>query len=687
MVQAHQLAAIMFTDIVGYTALMGEDEQQAFALLQKNRQIQKPLIESYNGQWIKEMGDGVLASFPSASDAVSCAHAIRQACLGEPRLRLRIGIHLGDVVFEDHDVFGEGVNIAARLQALAPIGGIWISESVQQNIANKKDIRTRFVKTETLKHVKEPVRIYEVETNEAPAGAPAVTTSKPTSKARGKLRAALLSLGLLLLLLGGYLLYMRMQKKAPAAGQEHSIAVLYFDNMSGDPEQEYFSDGITEEIITRLARIEGLKVISRTSVQAYKNKTLGLKQIARELKVSSVLEGSVRRSANSVRVTAQLIDAQTDRHIWAESYDRELHDIFAIQSEIASSIAKKFAVAVSKDARDHISRQPTANLEAYDNYQKGRYFLYKKYLNTAKDDDWQKSKKFFEAAIRLDPGYAEAYAGLAEVYDALNNFYGGPLPDSLIRLKVELARKAVQLDPQSSFAHAAMVWAVINRPSPDTDSAYNHAKKAFLINPSDPINLYNLSFVLSIGFGLHNEAVALTRKAIQTDPMDPLLHAMLGQYYMFLGNYPEARKAFRSSLDLSSEQFFMEPASLFWLAYMGDYTEVEKRLPQRGASYNFVRSFVAALRNEPGKIKPALRDNLVILLAANRHRAVPGLLDRLEAEMNKEFKGGIVSFDFLSSSYFFDVYRTEPRFQRILARAQKDHERYQRKYGNIRVPE
>lgn len=683
MTQAHQLAAIMFTDIVGYTALMGEDEQGAFTLLEKSRQIQKPLIESFNGLWLKELGDGVLASFPSASDAVYCARAIQQACRDEPRLRLRIGIHLGDVVFEGHDVFGDGVNIAARLQALAPIGGIWISEPVQQNIANKKDIPTGFVKTETLKHVKEPVRIYQVVMGDRRGKAPARAGRRTVGKGG---RVLLIACGVLVLLLGGYFLYNRLDKKAAAAGQEHSIAVLYFDNMSGDPEQEYFSDGITEEIITHLARIQGLKVISRTSVLPYKNKPQNLRQIAGELKVSSVLEGSVRRSANAVRVSVQLIDAQTDKHLWTETFDRELHDIFAIQSEIANRIAQKFALSVSEEARARISRHPTASIEAYDLFQKGLYLLYKKYLNTAKEEDWQKAKGFFEQAIRLDPNYAEAYAGLAEAYDALFNNPPPPaFPDSLLRLKVQLARKAIQLDPQSSFANVAMVWAMF-RPLQDIDSAYYYAKRAFEIDPSDPNNIYCLGFIL-MGQGLHGEALPLTLKAIQTDPLNPSWYSFLGQQYGMLGKYPEVRKAFRTSLDLSSEQFFNEIPVLIWLAYLGEYSEVEKRLAQRNESYNIVGSFLAAVRNEPGKIKPEHRDFSWVVVATNRHRVANSLLQRLEAEVDKGINIDAYSFDFLSRSPYYDVYRADPRFKRILAKARKNHERYLRKYGGIRIPE
>ncbi|MFN2439388.1 MAG: adenylate/guanylate cyclase domain-containing protein [Chitinophagaceae bacterium] len=272
MPQSRQLAAIMFTDIVGYTALMGDDEQKAFELLNKNRQLQKPLIEQYGGKWIKELGDGVLASFSTVTDAVQCAISIQQFCTNIPDLKLRIGIHLGEVVFENNDVFGDGVNIASRLQALAPIGGIWVSEAIYNTIANKKNIETKFVQEEILKNVKEPIRIYEVIINNS--------TTEPTNLTpKEKLPGKIVS--------------------------EKSIAVLPFVNMSNDPEQEYFSDGMAEEILNSLSHLKELKVASRTSSFQFKGKNIDLREVGYKLGVSTVLEG---RFGNKGTVYALLLN-------------------------------------------------------------------------------------------------------------------------------------------------------------------------------------------------------------------------------------------------------------------------------------------------------------------------------------------------------------------------------------------
>ncbi|HKC37832.1 MAG TPA: adenylate/guanylate cyclase domain-containing protein, partial [Chitinophagaceae bacterium] len=337
MSQTRQLAAIMFTDIVGYTALMGNDEQKAFALLKKNRELQKPIIEKFNGRWIKELGDGVLASFNTVTEAILCACEIQIKSDDIPGLQLRIGIHQGEVLFENNDVFGDGVNIASRLQALAPVGGTWISESAYRNVTNKKEIKTKFIGTQPLKNVKEPVSVYEIITdrsNNSSNFAP-----------------------------------MESEKKVP----EKSIAVLPFVNMSNDTEQEYFSDGMAEEILNSLAHLKDLKVAGRTSTFQFKGKNIDLREIGEQLNVRTVLEGSIRKQGNKVRITAQLINAEDGYHLWSERYDRQLDDIFAIQDEIALMITEKLKVILLDADRELITKTYTQNTDAYELYLKGRY--------------------------------------------------------------------------------------------------------------------------------------------------------------------------------------------------------------------------------------------------------------------------------------------------------------------------
>ncbi|TAL42939.1 MAG: adenylate/guanylate cyclase domain-containing protein, partial [Chitinophagaceae bacterium] len=379
MTQTRQLAAIMFTDIVGYTALMGDDEQKAFELLDKNRVLQKSLIEQFSGKWIKELGDGVLATFSTVTDAINCACSIIKGCESINGLKLRIGIHQAEVVFENNDVFGDGVNIASRLQAIAPIGGIYISETVRSNVANRKEIDTRFIKEEPLKHVKEPVRIYEI-----------VIDGVETSKLRSP------------------------DKKPVKIIPGKSIAVLPFVNMSNDPEQEYFSDGMAEEILNSLSHLKDLKVAGRTSSFQFKGKNIDLHEVGEKLGVGTVLEGSVRKQGNKLRITAQLINVEDGYHMWSEKYDRNMDDIFAIQDEIALAITENLKVILLEKEKAVITKIHTQNTEAYEFYLRGRFYLNKRFLF--------QSLEQFNRAIELDPYFVKAHAGLADAYVILG-FY------------------------------------------------------------------------------------------------------------------------------------------------------------------------------------------------------------------------------------------------------------------------
>src|ERR1019366_350753 len=369
MSQSRQLAAIMFTDIVGYTALMGDDEQKAFTILNKNRALQKPIIEQYNGRWIKELGDGVIASFNTVADAVYAAIKIQETCNASKEFQLRIGIHLGDVLFENEDVFGDGVNIASRIQTAAKPGTIYVSESVHNNVSNKKDIQTKFIKEETLKNVKEPVRIYEI-----------VMMNDSIAPTESKMKII----------------------------SQNSIAVLPFTNMSSDPEQEFFSDGISEEIINMLAQVPGLKVAGRTSSFSFKGKNQDLRLIGEQLNVNHILEGSVRKSGNKLRITAQLIKVADGYHLYSEKFDRELEDIFDIQDEIALAILNAIKIKLLDAEKKDVLKRYTDNPEAYQHYLRGRFHV-NQYSGA---DAFKKAIVYYETAIKIEPGYAPAYAGM-----------------------------------------------------------------------------------------------------------------------------------------------------------------------------------------------------------------------------------------------------------------------------------
>ena len=363
MTQSRQLAAIMFTDIVGFTTLMGNDDVKAIEILKKNRELQKPIIEQNNGRWIKELGDGVMASFSTVSDAVNAAIKIQEACSVSHEFLLRIGIHLGEVIFENDDVFGDGVNIASRIVSLAEPGGIYVSGKIYAEIKNQKSIESVFLGMYDLKNVASSVEIFAISN-------PGIAIPKKEklklkknevsseNKSSKKLVFPIAAIIIVLALSGIY--YFKFYSKSEKSVDAKSIAVLPFINLSRDKDDEYFADGICDEILTNLSKVGDLKVISHTSVLQYKGTKKNLREIAGELGVNNVLEGSVQKSNERIRINVQLINAKTDEHLWAESYDRENKDVFSIQSEIAKKIAQAMHATLSENEKSfHANKKLT----------------------------------------------------------------------------------------------------------------------------------------------------------------------------------------------------------------------------------------------------------------------------------------------------------------------------------------
>ncbi len=552
MSQTRQLAAIMFTDIVGYTALMGKDEQKAFELLNKNRQIQKPIIEQYNGRWIKELGDGVMASFNTVSDAVNAAIKIQQTCNAANDFQLRIGIHLGEVVFENDDVFGDGVNIAARIQALATPGGIWISESVHNNVINKIDIDTEFVKTEQLKNVKEPVRIYQVKAQGVEAPEPVISITEiivPTeSKPLRYKKPIFLFTIAILMLVSGYFIYNSFQKKSKESTTskaeeviDRSIAVLPFVNMSNDKEQEYFSDGLSEELLNLLAKIPELKVIGRTSSFSFKGKNEDLRSIAEKLGVSNILEGSVRKDGNKIRVTAQLIKAEDGSHLWSETYDRDLEGIFKLQDEIAKAVVKQLKLKLLQPPGTI-----AGNIEAYNLILQGNYFYDK-----LDKDNVAKSVDFYKRALAIDSTDAKAWVKLSNAYSrqAWQNY----IDRKTGRKKaLDAALKAIALNKNLAEGYSELGDVQLYQDF-DWKGAEETYKKALILMPENPDILYSLGGGLYFALGRWEEAIVIMKKCIELDPLKPISHLNLGNILTYANRPEEAIAYFKKALELNPQ--------------------------------------------------------------------------------------------------------------------------------------
>lgn len=531
MPQSRQLAAIMFTDIVGYTTLMGDNELYAFDLLNKSRQIQKPLVEKFNGKWIKELGDGVLATFSTVTDAVGCACSIVSECKMIDGLQLRIGIHQSEVIFENEDVFGDGVNIASRLQAVAPIGGICISEAVRNNVANRKEVSTRFIREETLKHVKEPIRIYEV----------VIGDNEPEAKV---------------------LLNPVRMKKAP----EKSIAVLPFVNMSNDPEQEYFSDGIAEEILNSLVHLKDLKVAGRTSSFQFKGKNIDLREVGQKLGVNNVLEGSVRKQGNRLRITAQLINVEDGFHLWSEKYDRNLDDIFAIQDEIALAITEQLKVIMLEKDRNLITKTTTHNAEAFELYLKGMFHI------NRRGSSILTGLHYFEQAIAIDPAYALAYTGYADA-NFLAAFYDF-FPGKEVKPKVKHAvETAISLDNSrwEPYCTLAQYYVGLERNWKEAEKNYF---KSIELNPdfAQTHSLYGMAF-LAFSQGKFDEAERQGRIAIKLEPLSAIDHADLSWTLYTCHKFEEALAVAKTGIELDGNSFLSHRIAGLCYAALKRYDE------------------------------------------------------------------------------------------------------------------
>lgn len=516
-----RLAAIMAADVVGYSRMMAKDESGTLAELKQHRQNAfDPAVARYGGRIVKLMGDGTLVEFASVVDAVNCAVALQQAAAGSA-IVLRIGINLGDVIIEGDDIYGDGVNIAARLEPLATVGGLCISSIVKESIGDRVDVPFRDGGEVRVKNIDRPLKTWHWHPDDAvgvlgqaAGSAPASRPPAPTSMA-----------------------------DAP------SIAVLPFENMSDDAEQEYFSDGISEDIITDLSKVSGVSVIARNSSFAYRGKSADLRSIARELNVGTILEGSVRRAGNRVRITAQLVDAASGGHLWADRYDRDLTDIFAVQDEVTLKIVEALKVTLSPSERVEIAGVGTTSLEAHESYMRMRGLLFFPGMGA---ELWRYATDQGERAVALDPEYADAYGMLAimRVLDFHNN-WSGDGGESALSCAEGLAARAMKIDPDGVVPNHAT--AVVARWRGNYDLAASAIGKALAKSPDLSLGLFTRSEVL-MAKGHLTEAVRDLERAIRLDPRFAHQYLQfLGMSHFMLKNYETAAMMFRERLILAKD--------------------------------------------------------------------------------------------------------------------------------------
>lgn len=543
MSQQRQLAAIMFTDIVGYTALMGRNEKDALGVIKHYNTTLEKYVKQFNGRVLNYYGDGSLCIFSSATDAVTCSLAVQEDLKNDPAVPLRIGLHIGEVFFEAEKALGDSVNVASRVQSLGHENTILLSGEIHDKIKNNAFFACVSLGLFHFKNVDKPLEVFAL-TNE---GLFVPSRKKMAGKLKEKnfvKRNIIIISSAILLFVTAFLIYKNFFAPPQFTGKEKSIAVLPFTNMSRDMENEYLSDGITEEIITQLSKIADLKVIARTSMIQYKGSKKSIKNIAEELKVAAILEGSVQLSGNKIKITAQLIDASTQEHIWTEKYEKEQKDIFFIQNEVAGHIAVALESNLFKSIEKDVVKNETENQEAYNLYLKGRY-----YLNKGTEDDLNKALQYFSLAIEKDSNYSKAYSGLADTWLMLGEFEFRAGVEVWPKAEV-IARKALALDETLADAHVSLGHLAIHRF--DWPTAEKELMRAISLNQGHAEAHHFFSQYLA-NLGLMDSAISEVLIAQKLDPLSLLVSSTAGLHYYRARRWEEAEAQFRLTLEMNPD--------------------------------------------------------------------------------------------------------------------------------------
>jgi adenylate cyclase len=547
----------MFTDIVGFSALVQRDEAHAMRLLSDHNRTLRRVLKRFGGREVKTIGDAFLIEFPSALEAVRCSFALQQEiheknrALGpRDRMEIRVGIHAGDLIENEGDIFGDAVNISSRMEPLAPPGGVCISGQVFDQVRNKVDFPLIRMEKQKLKNIDQPIDVYRI-------GMP-----------------------------------WEAQAEGPVSFDRSRVAVLPLTNMSPDPNDEYFADGITEEMITSLANIRGLTVIARTSVMQYKKTSKKASEIGRELNAGALIEGSVRKSGNRVRITVQLVNAADDTHLWAQNYDRQLDDVFAIQSEIAEKVAGELRVKLLKSEKERLEAVPTESTEAHVLYLKGRHLW-----NERSEDGMRKAILYFEEAIKKDPNFALGYSGLADCYHVMG-WNGLAEARPTIGKAKQYALRALELDENLAEAHTTLAAATVALDF-DFDTAELGFRRAIQLKPSYPTA--HQWFAQLLGFqGRLEEGFEQISKALELDPLSLVINVNVGDSHYYAGRFDEAIGQFKKVIEMNPEFAVTYPSLEQAYLRKGMYREAKQaaetsyKLTNWGISHKLHLAYVCA---------------------------------------------------------------------------------------------
>ena len=564
----------MFTDMVGYTALGQKNETLSLALVEEQRKLIRPILARHDGREVKTIGDAFLVEFLNAIDAVRCAYDIQRAIrefnlslASDRRIHLRVGLHVGEVVEAQGDISGDAVNVASRIEPLAEDGGVCVTRQVYDLIKNMFDLSFASIGPRSVKNVVEPLEVFKMQLPWEETASVKDAISFPVNR----------------------------------------IAILPFRNMSPDPKDEYFAEGITEEIISTVSGISGLNIISRTSVMGYKGTTKRVEEIGKELRVGTVLEGSFRKAGNKIRVTTQLIDVATDQHTWAQTYDRNLDDVFEVQSDIAKQVAENLRVKILSPELKRLERRLTNDTQAYSLYLKGRYHSYERTR-----EGLTKAISYFREAIARFPNYAQAYAGIAECYQVMEN-WGYISPTQAFSQAEANIAKSLQLDDMIPEAHA-MLGALLACKW-DWIGAEREFKRAIELNPnSAPARLY-YAYAVCAPHGRLDEGLAHLRRAEELDPLSPTISVNISDQLVQSGRIDEAIVNLRDVIQASP-------------GYAAAHSSLGIALALAGRPEEGIREVQEArnLSSRPG----ILSDMIFVLSLAGKTEAARALFRELE---------------------------------------------------------
>jgi len=630
----------MFTDMVDYTSISEKNEELALTLLEDHRQLLRPVFARHGGREVKTVGDGFLVEFPSALEAVRCGLEIQQlmyrrnqGVTSEKKILLRVAVHLGDVEHRDGDVYGDAVNIASRIQSLTDPGGICITQQVYDHVRKNEEFRMVALGQNRLKNVQTPTEVYRV--------LPASERGEPTKT---------------------------------DALEPRRVAALPLAIISSDQQDEYFADGLTEEIINTLSSIPGLKVIARTSVMKYKEASKSVGEIGRELKVGTILEGSVRKAGGRLRITIQLIDVGSESPIWSQKYDRELEDVFKIQTDIAERVAEALKVQLLTENRTLIQQKAPEDIGAYVLYLRGRY-----HWSRRNKEDLEKAIAYFGEAIDKDPNYALAHAGMADCYTLMGRHLYLPAKEAFSKAR-DFANRALELNNDLAEAHTSLA-AVLFIYDWEWDAAEDQFKRAIQLNPNYATAHYWHSVLLQTT-GRLQESVTAAEKAQVLDPLSPVIGMGVVQAYFFSGQYDKAVEECHRYLDMDPS-FVVARDFLVHLHVQNglfeEAAEEAKRLLDVSERKSEAMAHLAYVYAASGKTEEAKKQFQASVADAEFGYSNPtifiivcsilGDLDNAYRWAEKARESGRIALHSLRFSPDLQRFRTDPRYSLLLAKA------------------